>query len=92
MNSFLTLALPAPLTPVAKLISRSLDPDIGGFAAFTMQATNEQGTTYAIYGFPCTAEFQAQAMAFKDNPAALHYAVTNDPRWDGESMPTLPEV
>lgn len=92
MNSFLTLALPAPLTPIAKLISRSLDPDVGGFAAFTMHATNEQGVTYAIYGFPCTAEFQAQAMAFKDTPAALHYAVTNDPRWQGETMPTLADV
>lgn len=92
MTSFLTLALPAPLTPTAKLISRSLDPDVGGYAAFQMQATDAQGSLYAVYGFPCTAEFQAQAMAFKDNPVALHYAVTNDPRWEGETMPTLAEV
>jgi len=92
MTSYLTLALPAPLTPTAKLISRSLDPDVGGLAAFEMHATDESNMLYVVYGFPCTDEFQAQALAFKDNPAALHHAVTHDPRWEGEDMPTLAEV
>lgn len=90
--SFLALALPAPLTETAKLVSRSLDPDVGGYAAFQTQATNASNVLYAAYGFPCSDEFQAQALAFKANPAALHYAVTNDPRWQGQTMPTLAEV
>lgn len=89
---YLTLALPAPLTETAKLISRSLDPDVGGYAGFETHATNAQGTLYAVYGFPCSDEFHAQALAFKTNPTALHYAVTNDPRWQGQPMPTLADV
>lgn len=90
--SYLTLALPAPMTETAKLVSRSLDPDFGGYEAFQTQATNASNVLYAVYGFPCSDEFKAQALAFKTNPAALHYAVTNDPRWQGQPMPTLAEV
>ena len=96
----LTLTIPPDLLLVGKSIARALDPDTGGFESFTpvieiMSIGGETITELTGYttSTPCTAGFYEQALAMLENPAMLHYAVTQDyaARWADLVPPTLEE-
>jgi len=90
-DAYVTIALPAPLTETAKQLSRSFDPDQGGYLAFERTATDASGTVYAVYGTPCTSTFAAQIAYLQATPAALLTAVEADyaERWPDMTPPTL---
>jgi len=90
-DAYVTLALPAPLTETAKQLSRSFDPDSGGYLAFERTATDAQGGLYAVYGSPCETSFASKIAYLQANPAALLAAVEADyaERWPDLTPPTL---
>ncbi len=91
--SYITIAVPnqSDIVTTAKTVSRSLDPDVGGYAAFETLATDANGVEYAVYGTPCSESMAASINYFKTNPQALVDAVNADIalRWIGEPGLTL---
>lgn len=88
----LTLTIAPDLLLIGKTIARALDPDAGGWHSFSPVLDGENIVAYTT-STPCTASFYEQALAMLDNPAMLHYAVTQDyaARWADLTPPTLEE-
>ena len=88
----LVLTLPVDMLDIGRSIARALDPDTGGYESWTPVLDGETIVAYTT-STPCTASFYEQAMAMLDNPAMLHYAVTQDyaARWGDLTPPTLEE-
>ena len=88
----LIITIPPELLLVGKSISRALDNDVGGFDSWTPVLDGETITAY-VADTPCTQGFYEQALLMLDNPAMLHYAVTQDyaARWGDLVPPTLEE-
>jgi hypothetical protein len=83
----------AAIIATAKAASRTLDPDMGGYAAFEQVVTD--GTdNYRIYASPITAATAAVMPQMQVYPAALKAKIDADiaERWPGETAPTLAEV
>jgi hypothetical protein len=87
---------------VAKRISRSLDPDVGGYEAFNSLASADgnEPASHVIYGTPVRESFVATVQALSDSntplanrAAALKQMVDADyaARWQNETAPTLAE-
>lgn len=85
----LTISLPASLAPIAAMIGRALDPDVGGADSFTLSSDELTISTST----PCTAAFAQQAAYMLTHPEALHAAVFADyaARWADLVPPTLAE-
>lgn len=77
----------------AKRISRALDPDVGGYEAFSQRVTKDS-VEYAIYSSPCGAEFATNAAMLLALPDELHASVAADyvTRWTALEPPTLEQV
>lgn len=88
-DATIAIKLPAELLPIASSISRSLDPDVGGFDSWTL---SEDGLTIST-STPCTTAFAAQAEYMLAHPEALHAACAADyaERWVDLVPPTLSE-
>ena len=96
-----TLSITVPLAQreTGKRISRALDPDIGGYYAFTqfldadMQPCDEADAVYTTYSTPCTSPFKARADHMLANPEAMYAAVSADyaTRWTEFEAPTMAE-
>jgi hypothetical protein len=87
---------------VAKRISRSLDPDVGGYEAFASIASSGGNlpASHCIYGTPARDSFVATVQALSDSntplatrAAALKQMVDADyaARWPSEIPPTQAE-
>lgn len=68
------LTIPAPLVPIAKLISQAMDPDVGGYAAFE-QTENELLYSYTV---DVSDEYYAAFLYFREYPALLQQSVALD--------------
>jgi hypothetical protein len=86
----------------AKRISRSLDPDVGGYDAFQSVASADgiAPATHVIYGTPVRESFVATVQALSDantplanRATALKQMVDADysSRWPSETAPSLAE-
>lgn len=86
-NQVISITLPAELLLIASAISRSLDPDVGGYDSWVL---SEDGLTIST-STPCTEAFATQAMYMLTHPEALHAAVSADyaARWVDMTPPTL---
>jgi hypothetical protein len=95
-------ACPIAQQEIAKRISRSLDPDVGGYEAFNSLASADgsEPATHVIYGTPVRESFVATVQALTDantplanRAAALKQMVDADytARWPEEVPPTLAE-
>jgi hypothetical protein len=95
-------ACPIAQQEVAKRISRSLDPDIGGYEAFNSlaSAAGSEPASHVIYGTPVRESFVATVQALTDantplanRAAALKQMVDADyaARWPSETAPSLAE-
>lgn len=85
------IIVPIALLTTAKQVSRSLDPDRGGYEAFATYISATDTPTYAIYQTPARAEFIQQLSALTASPAILKSAIDADiaQRWVGADAPTL---
>lgn len=90
------------LQEVAKRISRSLDPDVGGYEAFNTLSSvgGIEPATHAVYGTPVRESFVATVQELNDaniplanRSAALKQMVDADyaARWPNDIAPTLAE-
>ena len=88
-DATLSISFPAALAPIAAMIGRALDPDVGGHKSFS---PSEDGLTISICT-PCTSEFVTQAAYMLAHPESLHAAVSQDyaVRWADLTAPTLAE-
>jgi hypothetical protein len=87
----LTLTLPADLLPIARMISRALDPDTGG--ADSWHATGTEETPTISMTTPCTETFYESAQAMMLDSSLLHDACAADyaARWPNMNGPTAAE-
>jgi len=94
-NHNVIFIIPIATQEIAKRISRSLDPDSGGYGAFQTLAslTGLEPATHCIYGTPCRQEFLDQLAVITSSASALKAAIDADyaARWPGEVVPTLAE-
>jgi hypothetical protein len=101
-NHNVVFICPIAQQEVAKRISRSLDPDIGGYEAFNSLASADgnEPATHVIYGTPVRESFVTTVQALSDSntplanrTAALKQMVDTDyaARWPSEIPPTLAE-
>jgi hypothetical protein len=79
------------IVEAAKLISRSLDLDVGGYYAYSTIATDKDDKEFAVYGAFLHDEFAEKVPFLKDHPEALLKMVNTDiaERWNGEPVFTL---
>jgi hypothetical protein len=89
----ITLIVSLAQLETAKCISRALDPDVGGYEAFSQRCTKD-GVEYAIYSSQCTAEFAVSAPGLLASPESLLAVALEDysARWPALPCPTLAEV
>ena len=89
----MTLIVPIDQLETAKRVSRTLDPDVGGFNAFERRCTKD-GVEYAIYSTPVTASFASNAALLLALPDELATIVVNDyaTRWPDLPVPTMEEL
>jgi hypothetical protein len=87
----LTLTLPADLLPIARMVSRALDPDSGG--ADSWHATGTEDTPTISMTTPCTENFYESAQAMMLDSSLLHDACAEDyaARWPDMTGPTAAE-
>jgi hypothetical protein len=101
-NHNITFICPIAQQEVAKRISRSLDPDVGGYEAFNTLVSTDGNSpaTHVIYGTPARDSFVTTVQALSDantplanRAAALKQIVDADyaARWPNETSPTLAE-
>jgi hypothetical protein len=101
-NHNVVFICPIAQQEVAKRISRSLDPDIGGYEAFNSLASADgnEPATHVIYGTPVRESFVTTVQALSDSntplanrAASLKQIVDADysSRWPGEVAPMLAE-
>ena len=94
-NHTVVFVIPVALVDVAKRISRSLDPDVGGDQAFQtlLSSDGKSPATHAIYSTPVRASFLETLAAVTAAPSNLKYIVDQDydARWPDEVKPTLGE-
>jgi hypothetical protein len=90
-NRTLTLTLPADLLPVARRISRALDPDTGGADSWARSGTEDAPTISMTT--PCTETFYESAQAMMLDSSLLYDACVPDyaARWSGMTAPTAAE-
>jgi len=92
-----TIVFIAPIEyqDIAKRISRSLDPDVGGYEAFATYASNDglEPATHVLYSTPVRDTFLPVLSVLIADATALKSAVDADyaARWPGEIVPTLAE-
>lgn len=95
MNYDHTIILVTPIAnkEVAKRLSRSLDPDVGGYEAFELEVEKD-GLRYITYSSPCTATFSEEAPYLLSMPEQLHAVVSADYaiRWPEFEAPSLSEI
>ena len=93
---YLTTAVPnIPATvEAAKLISRSLDPDTGGYAAYDLVAKDANGVEFAVYGTLVTDDFYAKVTYLQQNPDKLLQLINADIalRWSENPAMALDQV
>lgn len=91
-NHTVSFIVPIALQEVAKKVSRSLDPDVGGYEAFELylSADGNQPATYVAYSTPCKESFIDILAAVEADPTVLHSLVVADydARWPEEVVPT----
>jgi len=94
----LKLTLPADLRDLGNRISRSLEPDSGGYHVFDFcdNATRDEDGVIEIpatevYATIPTSERYSQRLLEYAEPAALHALVVDDyaARWPNTAVPTL---
>lgn len=92
-TSTMTLIVPLDQLETAKRVSRSLDPDSGGYEAFAARVQKD-GKEYAIYSTPVTASFASNAAMLLALPDELHAVVSADyaTRWPDLVCPSLEEL
>ena len=94
-NHMVTFIVPRDQQYNAKKISRSLDPDIGGFEAFEtyLSANGETPATHVAYSTPCRESFLQLLEALTADSVTLKAAVDADysARWQNEVAPSLDE-
>lgn len=87
--------IPNALQEVAKKVSRSLDPDIGGYEAFELylSADGNQPATHVAYSTPCKESLLQIMDAVNYDNGTLHDLVSADyaARWPDERPPTAQE-
>jgi hypothetical protein len=101
-NHHLIFICPIAQQEIAKRISRSLDPDIGGYEAFNTLASADgsEPASHVIYGTPVRESFVATVQVLTDantplanRATALKQMADADytARWPEEVPPTLAE-
>lgn len=94
-NHAVCFIVPIALQEVAKKVSRSLDPDVGGYEAFELylSADGNQPATHVAYSTPCKESFIDILAAVEADPSVLHGLVVADyaARWPEEVVPTEAE-
>lgn len=94
-NHSVVFIVPIANVETARKVSRSLDPDIGGYEAFQSlaSATGLEPATHAVYSTPCRESFLQTLNALTASAEVLKAAVDADyaVRWPGEIAPTLIE-
>jgi hypothetical protein len=87
----LTLTLPADLLPIARMISRALDPDTGG--ADSWHATGTEDAATISMTTLCTENFYESAQAMMLDSSLLYDACVSDyaARWPDMTGPTAAE-
>lgn len=87
--------IPAALHLIAKQISRSFDPDIGGYDGFStgLSADGSEPITHYGYACYCTDSFTDAIPAMIADPSILKASIDTDyeARWPEFTAPTLEE-
>lgn len=91
--AYLTLAVPLPLVPVARQVALAFEPDMQPdptlYDAFALEASDEQGTLYGVYGAPVADWLAESAVMWKAAPDQLLEAVDRGlARYPGYPVPS----
>ena len=88
--SYLTLAVPLDIKPIARRVAMAFEPDSGvkaaEYDAFSLICTDEHGAEYAVYGAPVEPWVAESAPMWKLAPDQLRLAAKayNDVRFPDE--------
>jgi len=99
-SATLTITIPIAQRETGKRISRALDADSGGYAAFAqfldaaMLPCDEPDAVYTTYSSPCSQALADSMPYLLANPAVLQGMVAEDYalRWAECDVPTVSEI